>query len=150
MLPRRRPNSDRSPELLEAQLRALPRQPVAGELKARLLAAIPSNEISRWERASRRQAVWAGAAVGLAAACLLAVLWPGPGRQTTVPNLVVDFEKKQPAIQVTERPSDSLVLTVWMETRRGQDGADMRTFTWPTQEKLPLMVSTAIPPELFD
>ena len=76
MQPQRRPNSDRSPESLEARLRALPAPPVPSDLEARILAAIPP-QISR--------ATWPGAntastsfAVGhpsaqRAAACLLAV-----------------------------------------------------------------------------
>ncbi len=38
----RRPNSDRSPESLEARLRALPQPPIPSELEARILAAIPA------------------------------------------------------------------------------------------------------------
>ena len=51
----RRPNSDRSPESLEARLRALPQPPIPSELEARILAAIParpsnSDELPRLAR----------------------------------------------------------------------------------------------------
>ncbi|HEY7159159.1 MAG TPA: Wzz/FepE/Etk N-terminal domain-containing protein, partial [Gemmataceae bacterium] len=42
MHPERRPSPDRSPEGLEARLRALPPPPVPAELEARLLATIPA------------------------------------------------------------------------------------------------------------
>jgi len=157
MLPPKQPNWDRSPESLEARLRALPPPPVPGDLEARLLAAIPaeaSNEMPRLARAPRprRLAVWAGAAVAGAAACLLAVLlWPRPGGKTTVPSPVVNAEKRQPAHQLTsEQRGDSLSITSWLEAGRDPDGAERPLFTWPIQEKSPLMVSTAIRSDLLD
>jgi hypothetical protein len=153
----RRPNSDRSPESLESRLRALPPRPVPGDLEARLLAAIPaeeSNAVPRWARASRprRLAVWAGAAGAVAAACLLAVLLsPGPGSEMAVPNLAVNSERSQPAHQVTaQQPADFLSIMPWLEARRDLDGAERPLFTWPIQEKSPLMVSSALRPDLLD
>jgi hypothetical protein len=155
MLPQRRPNSDRSGESLEARLRALPPEPIPGDLEARLLAAIPvqaSNEIPRLARTARRLAVWAGAAAAVAAACLLAVvLWPGTGVKNPVHSLVAKSEKRQLARQDTsKRSGDSRSIMPWLEIRRDPDGTEMPTFTWPVQEESPLMVSTSIPPDLFD
>jgi hypothetical protein len=153
MQPRKRPNSDRSLEALEARLRALPPPPVPSGLEARLLVAIPP-EMPRWALTSRsrRPAIWAGAAVGLTAACVLVVLlWPEPDIKTTAPRLVVIPKKNESADPVTrERPGDSLGITPWLEARRGRDGAERPTFTWPIQEKSPLMVSIAIPADLLD
>ena len=73
MHPQKRPGPDRSPEGLEARLRALPPPPVPAELEARLLAAIPAPR--------RRRPIWAGVVGVLAAACLLAALaWRGRDR----------------------------------------------------------------------
>jgi len=95
----RRPNSDRSPESLEARLCALPQPPIPVGLEARILAAIPArpsnnDELPRLARSGSRRwrlIVWAGASVAAAAACLLAVrFWPEPDDQHTAPILVAD------------------------------------------------------------
>src|SRR2546428_80240 len=149
MQPQRRPNSDRSPEALEARLRALPLPPIPGGLEARLLADIPA-EMPHRARISRprRWAVWAGAAVVLAAACLLAVFWtrdegPGSGRQTiaSVP---------QPSTFASVPEAGFPGMTPWLEARRGLAGVERATFTWPIQEKPPLLVSSSISPDLLD
>ena len=157
MLPRRRPSSDRSLKSLESRLRALPRPPVPGDLEARLLAAIraaASHEVPRRARGSRRRriAVWAGAAAVLAAACSLAVLlWSGPGRNRTGPNVVANPAIRQPAHALTpQQPGYSLDITPWLEARRDLDEAERPLFTWPVQEETPLMVSTALRRDLLD
>jgi hypothetical protein len=157
MLSRRRPNSDRSLKSLESRLRALPRQSVPGDLEARLLTAVraeASNEMPRWAQKSRRRrlAVWAGAAAVLTAACSFAVLlWPGPGRNKAGPKVVVSPEISQPAHPVTpQQPEYSPGITPWLEARRDLDEAVGPIFTWPVQEKTPLMVSTALRPDLLD
>jgi hypothetical protein len=149
MQPQKRPNSDRSPEALAARLRALPAPPVPGDLEARLLAAIPA-EMPRPLRASRprRWAVWAGAAVAVAAACWLAVLWtrheaPGAGRGT-IPSV------PQPPPLASGPKAGSPAMAPWLQVRRGLDGVERETFTWPIQEKSPLMVSSSISPDLLD
>jgi hypothetical protein len=157
MLSRRRPNSDRSLRSLESRLRALPRQPVPGDLEARLLTAVraeASNEMPRSAQAfrTRRLAAWAGAAVAVTAACSFGVLlWPGPGRNKMVPKVVVNPATSQPAHQVTpQQPAYSPGTTPWLEARRDLDQAEQPHFTWPVQERTPLMVWTALRPDLFD
>jgi hypothetical protein len=149
MQPQRRPNSDRSPEALEARLRALPGPPIPSDLEARLLAAIPA-EMPHCRRVSRRRrwAVWAGAAVALAAACLLAVLWTrhdGGGAKEQIISPV-----PQPSTLASIPEEGSAAMARWLAARRGLDGAERPTFTWPIQEKSPLMVSTSISPDLLD
>jgi hypothetical protein len=153
----RRPNSDRSPESLEARLRALPRPPIPSGLEARILAAIPArpssnDELPRRGRSAsrrwRRLTFWAGASVAAAAACLLAVrFWPEPEDQHTAPILVADPGSTQSPHRATPRPrSDS----AWFMANQDLVETEMPTFAWPIQEKSPLMVSTALRPDLFD
>jgi hypothetical protein len=149
MQPQKRPNSDRSPETLAARLRALPAPPIPGGLEVRLLAAIPA-EMPRGPGAfrPRRWAVWAGAAVAVAAACLLAVLWTrhetsGSGRQT-IPSV------PQPSTLASGPKAGSPAIVPWLQVRRGLDGVERETFTWPIQEKPPLLVSSSISPDLLD
>src|SRR5262245_35735495 len=99
MPPERRPSTDRSPEALEARLRALPRPPVPDGLEARLLAGVPAAlPVPR-----RRWPIWAGAAAALAAACLLAVLaWPGRHGKDPAPTPGAS----KSARQVPARPPD--------------------------------------------
>lgn len=152
----RRPNSDRSPESLEARLRALPQPPIPSELEARILAAIPArsannDELPRLARSASRRwrlTVWAGASVAAAAACLLAVrFWPEPADQHTAPILLADPGSTKFPRQATPRPqSDS----PWFMAHQDLVETEMPTFIWPIQEKSPLMVSTALRPDLFD
>jgi hypothetical protein len=151
MQSRKQPNSDRSLESLEARLRALPAPAVPSNLEAELLAAMPA-QMPRQAAPSRfrRLAVWSGAAAGLAAACLLAVLvWPGSRSKITGPPVVGVPEKKEPVLVVTgQRWGNLPSSTPWLEIRRGLDEAP--TFTWPIQEKPPMTVSLSIPSDLFD
>jgi hypothetical protein len=154
MQPQRRPNSDRSPESLEARLRALPSPPMPSDLEARLLADIPS-EMPRGARISRprRWAVWIGGAGALAAACLLIVLiWheldgknlvAGPGKNPGLGAVLTTPPSRRP-------PDNPAGIAALQETRGILDEAEVATFTWPIQEKSPLMVSTSITPELLD
>ena len=143
MHPKRRPNPDRSPEALEARLRALPQPPVPAELQARLLAAIPPER----PIPQRRWAVWVGAVGTLAAACLLALLaWPGrTGKDIPRPPTRGSARQSTPPA-----PDDSARITAWREARRVLEGAEPPAFTWPLEETAPLMVSTSIPPDLLD
>jgi hypothetical protein len=141
MHPERRPNPDRSPEALEARLRALPPPPVPADLEARLLAAIPAKRPS-----ARRWAVWAGVVGALAAACLLAVLgWPRRPARAPVPGP----ETRESAHKVPPRPAEEDGIAALREARRVEDGGEPAPFTWPLDET-PVGVSTSIPPELFD
>jgi len=137
-------NPDRSPESLEARLRALPLPPVPADLEPRLLASIPAEVPTR----RRRWAVWLGAAGALAAACLLVVLvWRGRSGRDPVPSPPT----RDSAHQVTPRPpDDSASIARWLEARRILDEAETPTFTWPLEETSPLTVSTSVPPDLLD
>jgi ferric-dicitrate binding protein FerR (iron transport regulator) len=143
MHPERRPNRDRSPEALEARLRALPQPLVPADLEARLLANIPRVlPIPR-----RRWGVWAGAVGALAAACLLAVLaWSARDGKNSDPS----SGPGQSATQVTPRPLDDSANITWRQARRDLDEAEMSTFTWPLPETSPIRLLTSIPPDLLD
>jgi hypothetical protein len=41
-------------------------------------------------------------------------------------------------------------MTLWLEARRDLDEAERPLFTWPVHEETPLMVSTALRPDLLD
>jgi hypothetical protein len=144
MHPERRPNPDRSPEALEARLRALPQPPVPADLEARLLATIPLE----LPLPPRRWAVWVGAAAAVAAACLLTVLaWLGRDGK----NPVLSPATIASAYRVTPRPpDDSATIAPWLEARRALDEAKVPTFTWPLEEKSPMRVSISIPSDLLD
>jgi hypothetical protein len=152
----RRPNSDRSPDALEASLRALPQPQIPGELEARILAAIlarPSNsdEMPRLARSGSRRwrlTVGASASVAAAAACILAVrFWPEPDHQHISPIVAADPGSTKSRSDATPRPqSDS----PWFMGRQDLVETKPPVFTWPIQEKSPVMVSTALRPDLFD
>jgi hypothetical protein len=141
--PEQRPNPGRSPEPLEARLRALPQPPVPADLEARLLAAIPpAGPVPR-----RRWAVWAGVAGALAAACLLAVLaWRGRDGKAPAPSP----QKTDSARQAPSRPPEEDGIAAWREARRVADGEELPPFTWPLDEPAPVGVATSIPPDLFE
>ncbi len=166
MRPKRLPNRARSPESLEARLRALPQPSVPADLEARLLATIPAEmRIPR-----RRWAVWAGVAGPLAAACLLAVFaWPrGDGNRPvprpgtgesphpiTVPSPGTIASADAPGAGLTTPPAlrpsdDSADIAAWAEARRVLNGAEPATFTWPLKEKSPITASRSIPADLLD
>ena len=153
----RRPNSDRSPESLEARLRALPQPPIPSELEARILAAIPArpsnhDELPRLARSASRRwrlTVWAGVSVAAAGACLLVVrFWPKPDdRQHTAPVIAADPGSSRSSRQATPRAEGD---SPWFMARRDRVETETATYTWPVQEKFPLTVSTALRPDLFD
>src|SRR5262245_35332806 len=128
MHPQGHPNPDRSPEALEARLRALPQPPVPADLEARLLAAIPAGRVrGRW-------AVWVGVVGAVAAACLLAVLaWPGRTGKVPAPHP----EPGEAAHKAPSQPAEEPVsIAAWRESRRVLDGADIPPFTWPLENTL--------------
>lgn len=134
----RRP--DRSPEVLETRLRALPPPALPVDLKARLLARIPMRRPILWRRA---------AVVGaLAAACLLAVVaWPkrdDSQRLTGRPD-------SAPSRQANARPKDDGGrVAVRAEIPGVREGPQLPPFTWPLQGTSPLREATAIPADLLD
>jgi len=78
-------------------------------------------------------------------------LWPGAGNEITGISVVEQPVEKNSTQEVTPQGQEySPRITPSLEFRRGIDTVDMSTFTWPIQEKLPLMVSSAIPHELLD
>ncbi len=153
---RKRPKSDRSLEGLEARLRGLAQPRIPGELEARILAAVPATLVvdkdeivRRTLRASRRwrMTVLAGASVA-AAACFLAVrIWPEHEERHVAPALVADHGSTGSALQAASRPQSDMP---WFKAREDLVDTEMPTFTWPVQEKSPLMVSTSLRPDLFD
>jgi hypothetical protein len=88
--------------------------------------------------------VWAGAA----AACLVAVrFWPEPDNQHIGPIVIADPGPTRSTLQSAPRPeSDS----TWFMAHHDLVETEAPAFTWPVQEKSPLMVSTALRPDLFD
>ena len=131
------------------------------DLEARLLAAIPTAAIPTAKLSKnsqsvrsfhRRRSAWVGVAMAAAAVCLLVVLLrPESGDRNTAPRLATNPETRESDLQVVpHRPGNSLKITPWLESRRGLDGSERPTFTWPIQEKFPLMVSTSIPADLLD
>jgi hypothetical protein len=159
MQSRRRPNSDRSLESLESRLRALPHPAVPRDLEGRILAAIlaratASHEVPRLARASRhrRLVVWTSASLAMAAVCLLAVrFWPEAANQNTAHIVVANSETTEPVPQVTPRqPDNSRRILPCFEAQLDLDETETPTFTWPIREKSSLIVSTVLPPDLFD
>jgi hypothetical protein len=140
MHPERRPNVGRSPESLEARLRALVQPPVPADLEARLLATVPA----RLPAPRRRWLVWAGA---LAAACLLAVLaWLG--RDGKGPALHPEAPER--ANQATPRSPAGPDGPAWWAARRDLDEAETPPFAWPLEETPPVTVATALSPDLLN
>jgi hypothetical protein len=160
MLSRTRPSSGPSPESLESRLRALPQPPVPSDLEARILAGNPAkasndDEIPRVTRNTSRRwrlGVRAVASVAAAAACLLAVrFWPEPNDRRIAAVLAANPQSTKPVQQATPKTqSDSLWTTPWLKGGHDLDETEMPTFTWPIQEKSPLVLSTALRPDLFD
>ena len=155
MCPERRPNPERSPDSLEARLRALPKPPIPTNLEGRLLATIPAempipqaprSARGREGRARGRWAVWAGVVGALAAACLLVFLaWPR--RDGTPPD--PSPGKTQSTHKDTPPLDDSASIAVLLKARRGLDEPQTATFTWPLPEASPIGVRASIPSDLF-
>jgi hypothetical protein len=139
------PNPERSPESLEARLRALPPPAVPADLEARVLATIPATVLMPVQRP---WAVWVGAVTVLAAACLLAILaWPRLTSKLPVPRPA----KEESVRQDTPRPADHSDSVELREiARRGPDELGPPTFTWPLPEAGPRPLAAAIPPDLLD
>lgn len=142
MHPERRPNPGRSPESLEARLRALPQPPVPEGLEARLLAAVPA----RGSVPRPRWGVRALVVGAVAAACLLAVLaWYRRDGKAPAPA------KQEVAHHVTPRPPEPPSgVAVWARAGRGLDAAELPPFSWPLGESRPATLAAALSPDLLD
>ena len=142
MHPERHPSPGRSPESLEARLRALPQPPVPEGLEARLLAAVPA----RGPAPRRRWGVRALVAGALAAACLLAVLaWHRHDGKAPAPV------KQEVAHHVTPRPPEPPSgVAVWARAGRDPEKAELPPFTWPLGESPPATLAAALSPDLLD
>ena len=120
--------------------RVEPRAEYVASLRTMLLDRLGPPRVARPLRG------WLFIGLGLAAACLLAVL--------VRPRSVVENpDKGQPAPQLALRlqPSNAPSLnTAWLEARRGLEVSEMPSFSWPLQESSPLTISTSIPPDLLD
>jgi hypothetical protein len=157
MRSRRTPNSNQSLESLEARLRALPPTPVPGDLKSRLLAAMPvrASIVTRRSAIAPRPAhfvIWAGASLAIAASCLLVVrFWPLPDDQHSAASKLSNPETIDLARHLTDRqPENSRRMLPWFRARLDPDETEMPTYSWPIQEKSPFLVSTAFRPDPFD
>jgi hypothetical protein len=147
MNPERRPNPARSPESLEARLRALPQPPVPAGLEARLLATIPA----AIPIPQRHWGVWVGALGASAAACLVVVLaWPGRVGKNPVLSYPASQSARLPTPPTPRPPDDSASIPALREARRVLDETETPMFTWPLPETLPITLSTSIPPDLLD
>jgi hypothetical protein len=148
------PNPNRSPDDLEARLRSLPQPPVPADLETRLLAAIPGERSG----SRRRWAAWGGLTGALAAACVLIALArlrhdgkpPVPSSQTSPSAHRVADPSPGPTASMPRLQDDSAGIAAWRDSRRIQEEAEMHSFNWPIKETMPVMVSTKIPPDLFD
>jgi hypothetical protein len=157
MRSRRPPNSNQSLESLEARLRALPQMPVPGDLESRLLAAMPVRASIVTRRSAiaprpRHFVIWTGASLAIAASCLLVVrFWKEPDDQHTGATVIVNPETTDLARQFTNRqPENSRRILPWFPARPDPDDTEMPAYSWPIQEKSPLLVSSALRPDLFD
>jgi hypothetical protein len=135
----------------------LPQPPVPRDLGSRLLAAMPvkaSIERRRPAFASQRRrfVIWAGASVAIAASCLLVVrFWPERDDQHTTASVVLDPGTTASTRGLTHRqPENSRVILPWFQAGLDLDDTEIPTYSWPIQEKSPLMASTAFRPDLFD
>jgi hypothetical protein len=90
----------------------------------------------------------------MAAACLLLAVrfWPKPDDpHTATTTVVLNPETTDSAHQLTQRQTEnSRRILPWFEAQLDPDETELPTFSWPNQEKSPLMVSTALRPDLFD
>ena len=144
MQPEKHPNPDRSPESLEARLRALPQPPVPAGLEARLLASIPTTR----PIPHPRRILWVGVAAAFTAACLLAVLaWPRRPSADSNPSAPSSDSAQQHAPALPEEPDRVAQLPLG---RRVMEDADLPAFNWPLEKASPRKVSTAIPSDLLD
>jgi hypothetical protein len=152
MLPPRQPNSDRSPESLAAQLRALPAPAVPGDLEARLLAAIPPEAVKspRLAHTPRRLAFWTCAGVAAAAALIAVLLWQGIDSKNPDPSPAVNVVNSQPDREITPDRPESFSITPWLKAAQELDRSDGPVFAWPIQEKPRVMAWSAMRPDLLD
>lgn len=153
MQPEEQVDFDGFPESLERRLRNLPKLAVPNYLEARLLAAIPTDNLvaipnrMRTFRLSRTLM-----SAGLAAACLAMVLLR-PKFEDLVSKVRVAVRPGQREIdhrRLIERPDEYLPIVSGFQDPRLIMNVETQPFTWPINQKSPLMVSSKIPSDLLD
>ena len=106
------------------------------ELDAAMFGEVLGNQSSLPEQLGRRRrrwAVWGGAAVALAAACLLAMLaWP--------PRDTKDPGPRSPMNQAALRPPDvSPGVMPLLQARRDPEAVELPAFNWPLENSLSIL-----------
>jgi hypothetical protein len=96
--------------------------------------------------------IWAGASIAIAASCLLVVrFWPDADDQHTGATVVLNPETTDSARQFTNRqPENSRRILPWFTARLDPEDTGMPAYSWPIQEKPPVLVSSTLRPDLFD
>ena len=144
-------------ESLETRLRDLPPLPVPCGLEARLLAAIPAENVSTSApglRAPRKsKAVWVGVAIAGMAACFLMMIleWPNFGDDETAQQPAANSENSESAHEsVAGRSQQRLNIVSRLEARRSLVRVERQPFEWPIPEESTLMASSKFPDDLLD
>lgn len=126
MYDKRSTDPDRSAELLETRLRALPQPGVPADLERRLLAAIPTHRsVAQGPSPAWRSLAWTGGCGALAAACLLFVLsrsW------SDAPRPAADRGTLR---RVAPAPNTEHHAIAWGRTQPIFDSSKPPKFAWP-------------------
>ena len=156
MQPEEQVDLDGFPESLERRLRNLPQLDAPDGLEARLLAAVPTNELiairnrMRASRVNRRlMFTWVAA---FAAACLaMALLRPKIEDLVSMLSITVrPGQSETDHKRLGERPDEDLQIVSRFQDPRLIMNVETQSFTWPIHQKSPLMVSSKIPDDLLD
>ena len=153
MQPEEQVDFDGFPESLERRLRNLPKLAAPNDLEARLLAAIPTDNLvaipnrMRTFRLSRTLM-----SAGLAAACLaMVLLWPKFEELVSMLRVAVrPGQSGSDHKRLVERSDDTLQIDTGFQDPRLIMSVETQSFTWPIHQKSPLMVSSKIPDDLLD
>jgi hypothetical protein len=142
----RRPDRDRSPEALKAQLRALPQPPVPSHLEARLLVAVPS-AVRKSQRRRTVRAAFLMLGVAAAACVLTMLVWrphlgqnPGTISRRNVPAQV---ELRPPSFDPTS-------IAALRGDHRLLDEEKLPAFSWPLENAATPRALSPIPADLLD
>jgi hypothetical protein len=140
----RRPDPNRSPEALEARLRALPQPRIPAALKARLLATAPPVKPLPRER-------WAARAVVLAVTSAAGVMIVLNWRPQHEGELLRSPAASEPRRHDIERPSfESTSIASLRTDHRLLDEQNPPAFTWPLDASATLRASISIPADLLE